>query len=124
MVQCSARVAVYGKYGLMWYATRDQAVALLLNSPNVKRITPGKKITDLMLEDFNPSDKNEDHRPSNSLKAGYMQTLSGGDSLTIETPTSSRQTTTQPCRAYKLKSIPSTLRALYRSAVLENLVSA
>lgn len=123
MTKFAESVAIYGARGLMYYADRSHAERLF-RARNAKRLCQGKLVTELLMEDFNPSEKNEDHRPSNSLRAGYMQTLNGGELVSIETAKESRKLTTEPCRSYKLKRIPETLRPLYRMAVLDNLTPA
>jgi len=123
MVNFASRVALVGERGHICYVPGDHAKRIF-GAPNVARRERGKTVRELVLLDHSPAADRSEHFSSNSLRTGYMQTLSGGEPISIETLTESRKLTTEPCRSYKLKRIPETLRPLYRMAVLDNLVSA
>ncbi len=124
MVKFASRVSLVTETGrLLGYVHADHATRIL-NAPNVKRGCQGKRVRELVLLDHNPLRDDEAGFSSNSLRAGYMQTLNGGEPVSIETIKESRKLTTEPCRVYKLKRIPAAVESLYRMAVLDNLVPA
>lgn len=123
MIRFASRVALFGARGYICHVPSAHAKRIF-NAPNVKRADRGRTVRELLLLDHNPLRDDERTVSTNSLRAGYMQSLPGGDLVSIETLKESRKITTEPCRAYKLKRIPESLRPLYRMAVLDNLVQA
>lgn len=123
MIRFASRVALFGERGYICHVPSAHAKRIY-SAPNVQRADRGRTVRELLLLNHNPSRDDTRGVSTNSLRAGYMQSLPGGELIRIDTFRESRTTTTEPCRAYKLKRIPENLQPLYRMAVLDNLVPA
>lgn len=80
----------------------------------------GKFVDQLFLEDRNPVRDDSAGRSSNSLRAGYMESLGGAESLSIETARElPRQVTTHCARVYKMKRISREVAPIYDQVLRE-----
>lgn len=117
------RVGLFGAYGFISYVPANEAKRMhdMKIAVRVSQHDKSGYVDELTVIDYSPK-RNHDRPGTNSLKAGYMETLSGGHHLRIESKTKdTRDVTTLPCRVYKLKRIDPLDRPIYQSSVLENL---